>query len=304
MPLEIEDQHADPSDTGEAGPKERDGGASDFQIVVNGKAERFDLNNPEDLEELKRRAQFGTNYSQKAAALNARELQLQRDLKPILDFDEIVKNDQDIATLTACVVNGRAIPPDLVERLTDRGLIQPQNGHRQPPDDDDEDVSRVVSKAERRVMGRVEQKEQGLGRVINQVLNRVEQMERRDQERSEVATLKSSPQLRGWVTDDHIAAARQRAKDHGGSIEDNFKILYFDEIQKVAMKRVTADLPADVRRTMLTRDTGAIVIDGVRITEEKLQELRDNPDEYAKVRKHIRAAKRRARNQIAYPGRE
>lgn len=299
MPLEIVDQHADPQDTGgDSGPKEGARG-QEFEITVNGKVERFDLTNPEHQEELRRRAQFGTNYSQKVEALNRERAQLHTELKPLLEFDEVLKQNADYQEVVRAMLRGDPIPAP-------RGTARP-NGHTRSnggdSDDDDTNDGVHIAEVERRFESRLNKTEQGLGRLLQRVEGRLQQHEEREQERADERRLKSNPLLREWITEDHIAAARERRRTNGGSLEDNFKILYFDEIPKVAARRILNELPADVRRTALTRDTGPVVVDGMRLTPEKLQELYDNPDEYAKVRSAIRKAKRKQRGLLPYPGR-
>jgi hypothetical protein len=295
MPLEIVDQHADPQGDGNADPKEGARG-QEFEITVNGKVERFDLTNPEHQDELRRRAQFGTNYSQKVEALNRERAQLHNDLRPIVEFDEVLKTNPELQGIVRAALRGDPLPTAKPATRNGRNGVD--------PGDDDTDDTYAVADVERRVLNRVEKTEQGLGRLLQRVDQRLQSFEEREAERSDEASLKRNPQLRTWITDDHIAQARERRRQHGGSLQDNFKILYFDEIQKITERRVTSEIPAELRRSMLSRDTGPIVVDGMRLTPEKLQELYENPDDYAKVRRAIRAAKRKSKGLLPYPGRE
>jgi len=294
MTLEIVDDHRDdPAGDGKDATQRQDSrGVDPLEIVVNGKTERFDLTNPEHREELVKRAQMGTNYSQRVAEVNLKEANLQKTYRPYMEFDEIVKTNKDLEDIMIKTLRGEPVVPTAHKAPASNG----QNG--------DDDPNALIADVETRLSKRDDAKEQGVMRVLSRINERLEQSEQRERDALETAKLKRDPLLKGWITDDHIELARDRRNRAGGTLEDNFKILFFHEIPKVVERRVYNDIPPELRRSLFTRESGPMVIDGVTISEERLQELRDNPDEYAKVRRKIREARRKRTGLQPYPGRE
>ena len=102
----VQDDEGSPG-AGSASPK-----PITFEIVVNGKKESFDLSNPEHLDVIRQRAQMGTNYSQRAEALNAKEIQLQKDYRPYMEFDRVLREDPDLEALVTARLRGDPLPLD------------------------------------------------------------------------------------------------------------------------------------------------------------------------------------------------
>jgi hypothetical protein len=296
MALEIVDTDGSPTADAPAGGTQDqapDGKEETLEIVVNGQAERFDLRNPEHRQEIVRRAQQGTHYSQKAEALNSERVRLLREHKPFMEFDELLKRDPELNAMFTAAIRGEPLP----------GPVRPA---RRPPDDDPDadDPNRGIDEVEGRLRRDFQRQEQGLVRLVSTIDQRLNAMAERDLEREDEARIRNHPTFKGFVKDDHIAMARERRRDKGGSLYDNFILLYAEEIPRIVARNIRSELPPDVRRTMLTRESGPIVIDGEVLTEERLKQLQDNPDEYQKYKKAIRAAKRRRRGLIPVPGRE
>lgn len=270
-----------------------------FEFVVNGKRERFDLTNPEHQEELRRRAQLGSNYSQKAEALNRRELDLQRTYQPYVEFDKHLQKDADLQALVTARLRGDPLP---LERFGARparpnGAGREQNGD----DDEDVDVTRTVADVEHRLRRDTDTKFDRVLSVLDRVQQDMNQRDQRERDREDEQRIRNHRVFKGFVRDDHVQLAKDAMRQRGGSLYDNFILLFEDKIPAIIESRVHEGLPADLRRTMLSRDTAPLVVDGVTLTEESLAELRRDPDRYAKYKKAIRAHKRAQTGKIEMP---
>jgi hypothetical protein len=263
-----------------------------LEVVVNGQREVFDLTNPEHRAQIKERAQLGTKYSQKATALNQERAKMYADLKPYLDFDEALKADDDLRALVTARLRGDPLP---LERFG----VRPS--HRNGADDDAGDDSRDTPDVAKTLRGEFNAKLGGFERTLSSINETLQNMSRASSVSADEQKIRSDPKLKGWLTEDHIAAAKDSMERRGGSLLANFKDLYFDDIVTIAERRVQRDLPADIRRAMLTRDEAPIVVDGVRLTEERIAEIRKDPNLYAKYKTAIRAERRRRSGKMELP---
>jgi hypothetical protein len=266
-----------------------------FEIVVNGKRERFDLTLPEHQEELKRRAQMGTNYAQKAEALSQKEIELQRAYRPYQEFDAHLQKDADLQALVTARLRGDPLP---LERFGARPA-RPKGAGDEETDDDD--IQATVAQVETRLRRDTDAKLDRVTSVLDRLTQSIDQRDRRDQERTDEDRIRNHKVFKGFVRDDHIALARDAQRQRGGGLYENFILLFEDKIPAIIESRVHESIPPDLRRTMLTHETAPLVIDGVRLTEEKLAELRRDPDQYQRYKKAIRAHKRAVTGKLEYP---
>lgn len=264
-----------------------------FEITVNGKKEKFDLSSPEQRETLRQRAQMGTNYSQKVEALNVQEIERQKTYRPYVEFDRIVKGDPDLEAIVVAKLRGDPLP---LERFGVRPAA------RKAADDENGDGDRPnLDAIKNELRQESNAKTDRVVSALERMEKRMDWRDQRDAEHADELRIKSHPVFKGWVKDDHMTLAKEAMRQRGGGLYENFVLLFEHEIPKIVSGRDRESIPPEMRRTLLSRDTAPLVVEGQTLSEEKLAEIRNDPDLYAKYKKALRAHKRSSRGLLEYP---
>jgi hypothetical protein len=267
-----------------------------FEIVVNGQVERFDLSNPQERDALKARAQMGTNYSQKVEQLNRKELEREAAHKPYMQFDEHLKSDPALEALVVARLRGDPLPLHLFKG------VKPAPGTNGVDDDNGGDGDhRDVGALRDELRGEFRGQTGRLAQLLTRMEERMNQRDLMEAQREDEQRIKSHHIFKGWVRDDHITLAKEAMRQRGGGLYENFVLLFEKEIPAIIESRYEERIPANLRRTALDRASAPLVVDGQTLSEERLAEIRRDPDQLQKYRKVLREHRRRLTGKIELP---
>lgn len=238
--------------------------------------------------------QLGYRYSERAEELNKRERDLEeagrrqsaelaKRYEAHENFAQFLESNPEIKRKVKLVINNEAEVVPLDE-------MPPANGNAPP-------AHAPGNKME--MMRLRDEMTQQFGNFQSQVLGRLDEITRttgtlrQDSEhQSAVNKIRSNPRYSKLATDDRIAVAKEHARKTGMDLESAFKVTAFDElpgmveaatIERFGINPESFELPA----------SSPPVIGGVKLDDETMSKLFDNPDEYAKVRDAIREHRRK-----------